>query len=80
MAPFTQIWNAEEEQDFEENEELLSVAHPNRDAQQEVVCMGLEISDPAGDVDLRITSIKMTLEDTGVVNQVVWKPIAEKTK
>lgn len=33
MAPFTQIWNAEEEQDFEENEELLSVAHPNRDAQ-----------------------------------------------
>lgn len=36
------------------------------------------IRDPVGELDLGITCIKITLEDIGVVNQVVWKPEAEK--
>ena len=36
------------------------------------------IRDSVGELDLGITCIKITLEDVGVVNQVVWKPVAEK--
>lgn len=35
------------------------------------------IRDPVGELDLGITYIKITLEDIGVVNQVVWKPVTK---